>query len=98
MDIWDVFPIDEINVERNLWSKDLTDFLQRAKRPPSQVRLTDAWIARWDLVADELYGDVNFWWAVPLFNDVLDPFDEQWVHKVLLVPDVMDIVEFLRWA
>lgn len=34
---------------------------------------TQVW---WDNISFELYGTPNLWWVVPLFNDVVNPFEE----------------------
>lgn len=30
----------------------------------------------WDNISFEIYGTPNLWWIIPLFNDVVNPFEE----------------------
>ena len=30
----------------------------------------------WDNIAFKIYGDVQYWWVIALFNNVINPFEE----------------------
>jgi hypothetical protein len=94
-ELWTIFLVDRSKGEVNLWAKDLVGFKRALKRQMGLWTMTEAYIGRWDLVAEELYGDVYLWWAVPLANDVLDLFEPGLIGAFLKVPAYQDVWEWL---
>jgi hypothetical protein len=93
-EIWTVFPKDNEKKEVNIWAKNLVDFKKAVRRPIKLWTMTEAYVGRWDLVAEELYRDVYLWWAVPLANDILDLFAPELIGMFLKVPSYQDIWEW----
>jgi hypothetical protein len=58
--------------------------------------ITDAWEANLPGIADALYGDINFWWVIGLYNGVLDPITDVVRGKIFRAPNKEDIVAFLE--
>lgn len=48
--------------------------------------------ARPDLIAQNHYGSWTYWWAVMVFNDIIDPFTELTPGKVLRLPSESDLI------
>ena len=96
-EIWTVFPVDKEKGEVNIWSKDLVDFKKAVKRRVGLWTMTEAYVGRWDLVANELYGDVYLWWVVPLANDILDLFAPSLIGAFLKVPAYQDVWEWMAF-
>lgn len=46
----------------------------------------DAFKHRLDLIAAYLYDDTSLWWLIAQFNNIIDPFDEVIVGRVLRAP------------
>ena len=95
-EIWTKFP--EGKGEVNIWARDLVDFKKAVRRGLNFWVFTEAYIGRWDLVADELYGDVYLWWAVPVVNDILDLFGGELAGQFLKVPQYMDVWEWVSFG
>lgn len=96
-EVWSIFPVDRGKGEVNIWSKDLVEFKKALKRGMGLWTMSEAYIGRWDLVANELYGDVYLWWVVPLANDVLDLFAPSLIGAFLRVPAYQDVWEWLAF-
>jgi hypothetical protein len=94
-DIWSVFPVE--NGEVNIWAWDITEFKQAVKRPMSLFAFTEAYVGRWDLLAENLYNDSYLWWVIPIENDIMDLFNPQLVGEFLSVPAYEDVWEFLEF-
>lgn len=50
--------------------------------------------ARLDLVSYKFYNSFDYGWLIAEHNDILDPFGEVTVGKVLKIPDLMDYFRF----
>jgi hypothetical protein len=96
-EVWTIFSVDKGKDEVNIWSKDLVDFKKALKRQMGLWTMSEAYVGRWDLVANELYGDVYLWWVVPLANDVLDLFSPKLIGAFLKVPASQDVWEWLAF-
>jgi hypothetical protein len=94
-ELWTIFPVDRSKGEVNIWSKDLVEFKKAMKREVGLWTMTEAYVGRWDLVANELYGDVYLWWVIPLANDVLDLFGSELIGAFLRVPAYQDVWEWM---
>ncbi len=98
-EIWDIFDV-ETNAsgvqEVNIWAKSICGLKNSIKRPVQNIMWSDAWIGRWDLLADNVYGNVYLWWAVPVVNDVMNIFHDPSAGAVVSVPDRYDIWEYMR--
>jgi len=49
--------------------------------------------ARWDTVAEEVYGDRELWWVVMLFNAIEDPFT---IYYDKSIPDSIKTLKMPR--
>jgi hypothetical protein len=96
-ELWTIFSVDKEKDEVNIWSKNLVDFKKALRRPTKLWTMTEAYVGRWDLVAEELYRDVYLWWAVPLANDIMDLFSPLLIGAFLKVPAVQDIWEWIAF-
>jgi hypothetical protein len=99
-EIWDIFKIED-NArgvrEVNIWSKGIASVKRRVRREPTKIMWTDAWIGRWDLVADQIYKNSYLWWAIPVINDVMNVFIDPASSSILEIPHRFDIWEFLKF-
>jgi hypothetical protein len=50
--------------------------------------------ARLDLISYKFYNSFDYGWLIAEHNDILDPFSEVTVGKVLQIPDLMDYFRF----
>ena len=57
--------------------------------------VTEADIARPDLMSYKLYNKVNYWWILLKFNGIQDPWNDLEVGQILNVPAQNDIEEFV---
>jgi len=96
-EVWSIFPVDKDKGEVNIWSKNLVSFKKAVKRPQGLWVMTDAFIGRWDLVANDIYGDVYLWWVLPLANDIIDLFDPELTGVFFKVPAFEDVWEWLAF-
>ena len=95
-EIWTKFPEGEGEV--NIWARNLVDFKKTVNRGLNFWVFTEAYVGRWDLIADELYDDVYLWWVVPVVNDILDLFGSELVGQFLKVPQYADVWEWMNFG
>lgn len=43
-------------------------------------------IGRLDLIADQYYGNVNYWWVIATVNDILNPVEDMHAGDTLRIP------------
>jgi len=67
-----------------------------ALTPERQFVVSEAWEANLPGLADHLYGDINFWWILALYNGIVDPILDVKKGLVLGVPSKEDIIAFLN--
>ena len=48
-----------------------------------------------DLIASKFYGDQSYWWAVMVFNDIIDPFENLVEGVILYLPVIDDIIKLV---
>jgi hypothetical protein len=96
-EVWSIFPVNKKKGEVNIWAKNLVSFKKAVKREHGLWTMTDAFVGRWDLVGDNIYGDVYLWWAVPLSNDVMDLFDPELTGAFFKVPAFEDVWEWFAF-
>ncbi len=100
-EIWDIFSV-ETNAqgvqEVNIWAKSICGIKNCIKRPVQNIMWSDSWIGRWDLLADNLYGNVYLWWVVPVMNDVMNVFYNPSAGSVVNAPDRYDIWEYMQYG
>jgi len=46
-----------------------------------------------DLIALEYYGDLNLWWVIAMYNDIIDPFKK--IDVIIKIPNYDDIDDIL---
>ena len=63
---------------------------------PSYDRLRSRHRKRPDIISDDNYDTVKYWWLVCLVNGIEDPFFETALGKVMVIPDIQDIFSFYR--
>lgn len=70
------------------------------ERPIFRRFLGEAWVVKegdtLDLVAYEVYGRHEWWWAIAVANNILNPLKDLRVGMVLRLPDPMEIERFVR--
>ena len=52
-------------------------------------------LGRIDLIAYKYYGNVNYWWAIALANEVKNPLQDLVAGTTLIIPTKEDITEAL---
>jgi hypothetical protein len=66
-----------------------------AKRPLTFYTIKSEDIQRFDLISYKVYGSQEYWWILAKFNDIQDVWNDLEEGKVLSVPDVLDIDDFI---
>jgi hypothetical protein len=94
-ELWEIFPRE--NDELNIWSKNISEFKKHIRRPTSIVLFTEAYVGRWDILANEIYQSPYLWWVIPVANDILDLLDPELVGSFLKVPHFLDVWEWMEW-
>jgi len=51
---------------------------------------------RWDILADNFYGDANLWWIISIFNSIIDPFVSFEAGKKINIIKSQYLPEILR--
>ena len=68
------------------------------ERPTFKRFLPEMWIVRegdmLDLIAYEVYGKHEWWWAIAVANNILNPLRELKVGMKLKLPDPSEIERF----
>jgi hypothetical protein len=49
-----------------------------------------------DMICNNIYGTIDYWWILVQFNDIVDVFTELKEGMILKVPDIKDISEFIN--
>lgn len=49
---------------------------------------------RADLISYEIYETPDVWWLILLANDIVDPFEELYMGRVLDIPSLSDYYKF----
>ena len=69
-------------------------------RPFFRRFLEERWVVRegdmLDLIAYEVYGKHEWWWAIAVANNILNPLRELKVGMVLKLPEPLEIERFVR--
>lgn len=81
----------EIGTKLEWWEKN------NIARSSSDIVYTveHAYVGRPDLLAATFYEDSHLWWVICQYNNILDPFNEIVVGRILLIPTkdrLMDIL------
>jgi hypothetical protein len=56
--------------------------------------VTQSTESRLDLISFIHYNTVDLWWLIAQYNDILDPFEEIVMGRVLLIPALPDYYKF----
>lgn len=58
------------------------------------VRITAALVNRPDLISLKSYGTYNFGWLISLHNNILDPFSEYSLGRIVDIPSLDDYYRY----
>ena len=58
--------------------------------------VTEAFEANLPGIAFEIFGDIELWWALALYNGIVDPIDDVSVGTRLLIPDREYLISLLE--
>ena len=53
--------------------------------------VTNQTINRLDLIAQQYYGDSNYWWVIAHANNIFDALNDIYVGKILRIPPISSI-------
>lgn len=65
-------------------------------KSPSIIRVTARYVRRPDLVAYDVYGDVNLYWVIALRNNIMLPIRDLIIGSVLICPAIEDVMAGLQ--
>lgn len=65
-------------------------------RDVSYYRISSAEHMRPDVISNQNYQSVNFWWLICLVNNIGDPYFETTLGRMLQIPNLIDVYDFLR--
>jgi hypothetical protein len=85
--------VDGIDEKDFLWNP-LSGFVMHYQ--PMQYRVTTADLAVPDSISYNCYGQEDFWWIILLVNNISDPFTELVAGQILLIPNRLDIYDFVK--
>lgn len=63
-------------------------------RTDGTMRITSALVNRPDLISLKSYGTYNFGWLISLHNNILDPFSEYSLGRVVKIPSLDDYYRY----
>jgi hypothetical protein len=84
----------DTTVEIDFLDHNLSKFSPRYKTTKYRVNETD--LQRPDLISYRVYGTVNYWWIVLVFNGIQNPFTEIEVGDIINLPNILDIYDFYK--
>lgn len=63
----------------------------------SRIQVGYKYRNRLDKVADDVYGDVNYWWAIALYNNIKNPMDFENTELALFEKqDLLNLIDSSR--
>lgn len=62
----------------------------------TQFLLSQDLEGRPDLLSYRFYGDATLWWAICLYNGIINPFKELIPGMVIKIPDYAEMMAFLN--
>lgn len=72
----------------------LSNFVMNYEPMYYQVNETD--MGRVDMISYKNYQTVNYWWLIAYANEIHDPFTDIYVGKLLVIPNILDIYDFIK--
>jgi len=63
---------------------------------PSRYRVNATDLMRPDLISYKIYGIVGYWWILMLVNGVQNPLEDLQVGQILIIPNQVDIHNFIK--
>jgi hypothetical protein len=65
--------------------------------PVSYYQVTDADLMRPDMISYKNYnGSIDYWWIIMYVNDIDNPFSDLISGNILTIPNILDIINFVR--
>lgn len=64
----------------------------------TRYTVTAADIGRIDMIAYKVYGEVSMWWAVAIYNNIANAFEDLEIGTVLLLPNKDIVVRAIEQA
>ena len=62
----------------------------------STFQVTSAYEFNLPGISLAVYNDMDFWWAIALYNDIYDPLTDVVVSRMLLIPDMTSLLNLLN--
>jgi len=82
--------IEEYDYLHNTLSEFKTEY------PIEYYRIEEGDLIRPDLISYKIYGTINFWWLIMMFNNIHDVFNEMQVGTLIKIPNQLDIYTFYK--
>jgi hypothetical protein len=64
--------------------------------PVSYYQVNDSDILRPDIISYKCYNSVDYWWIIMYVNQIQNPFTDLVSGTQLIVPNILDIINFFR--
>ncbi len=80
--------------EYDFLSNDLASF--PFKRDVQYHTVTEQEIGRYDLIAQQYYGNVDWWWIIAASNEILNPIEELVTGVPLVIPNILDVYDYYQ--
>jgi len=78
--------------ELDFLTSNLNDY--KLQYQPMYYRIISPDFMRPDLISYKVYGTVDYWWVICLFNQIQNPFEELEMGTLLQMPNTVDIYNF----
>jgi hypothetical protein len=58
--------------------------------------VSEKYVANLPGLADDVYGTIDFWWVIAMFNGIIDPINDMRIGRMINLPRYDDVVSFLN--
>lgn len=86
--------IQDVFTKRDLMQNEL--FIQELKALPAYHRVAVTGGSRLDMTSYELYKNVDSWWIIALYNDIIDPLTYASERTVLFAPQLSEVEDLIN--
>lgn len=74
---------------------ELVEGIRKLKQSKDSIRISAGNILRLDVCSVKLYGRVELWWVIQIYNKISSPFEKLRNEKVLYGPNYDDFIELI---
>jgi len=86
--------IVESEEEYDFLTNSLSDFVINYE--PAYYSLQESDLLRPDAISYKFYKTSAYWWLICYINEVKDIFNDLYVGKLMIIPNVLDVYDFFK--